>query len=284
MMKPIEQVYEEDAYEYSDYQPLLESFEYEIVIQVDEAGYQGDSFVLFRNGVQYGILTFGWGSCSGCDALQGCSSLADVGNLRDSIHSGIQWGNPQETLHYLKTHDWEGDWSWGSGEARDFIKRAIEHLTPIATPVTPADNSELARLRAEVERLTTENAALRQTIDDIRGELHVAGYTTQLNEISVHETVRKALMDYASDHANLGADLDRTKADRDRWRTLATDAAAALAQHENYTSGIFALCNNRLTSGEHEKVLKTVETIEVMLVNARAAIEAALAEEAGTTA
>src|SRR3990167_9158170 len=42
----------------------------EVVAQVDEGSYQGDSFVLLRRGNRFAYFTFGWGSCSGCDAME----------------------------------------------------------------------------------------------------------------------------------------------------------------------------------------------------------------------
>ena len=64
----------ESAYfTFYSYQPLLESFG-EILLKVDDEDYSGDSRLIFKKGEMYGFLIFGWGSCSGCDWLQGCNS------------------------------------------------------------------------------------------------------------------------------------------------------------------------------------------------------------------
>jgi len=135
--KPIEEVYPECMRESfypggdlcfdapGDYVPLLESFGYDILLQVDDKDYQGDSRVLFKDGDRYGILVFGWGSCSGCDRLQGCDSYKEIDELRDSLDSGIQWGSLAETLAYLKEHDWEGDWCGRDALTSGFVERAI---------------------------------------------------------------------------------------------------------------------------------------------------------------
>ena len=68
---------------FCDYRPMIDSFGYEILLQVDDKDYQGDSRLLFRDVSRYGILIFGWGSCSGCDSLQACESLEDVEKLRN---------------------------------------------------------------------------------------------------------------------------------------------------------------------------------------------------------
>lgn len=111
-----------------DYRPLLESFGYEILLQVDDQDYSGDSRVLFRDGDRYGVLVFGWGSCSVCDALQACSSYEEIDELRQELHRRIRWGSREEILHYLETHDWEGDWCWHAPETRQFLEQAKELL------------------------------------------------------------------------------------------------------------------------------------------------------------
>ena len=122
-MKPISEVYPEDS-SWSNYIPLLRSMGFSILLTVDDNEYQGDSRVLFEDGDQYGILFFGWGSCSGCDALQACESYEDLEKLRTELLDDIRWGTAEETLKYLKEHDWEGDYSWGK-ETRMFLRRSV---------------------------------------------------------------------------------------------------------------------------------------------------------------
>lgn len=138
--KPIEEVYPEcmrkpyypDGEEWfdapGDYVPLLESLGYDILLQVDDKDYQGDSRVLFKDGDRYGVLVFGWGSCSGCDRLLGCDSYKEIDELRDSLDSGIQWGSLAETIAYLQEHDWAGDYCWNEPETKTFVEKAIELL------------------------------------------------------------------------------------------------------------------------------------------------------------
>lgn len=74
----------------SDYDPILHSFG-EVVVKVDENDYSGDSLVLLRKESRYGFLIFGWGSCSGCDALQGCNSYRDIEQLIQQLENNIIW-------------------------------------------------------------------------------------------------------------------------------------------------------------------------------------------------
>jgi hypothetical protein len=72
------------------YTEIVETFG-EVLVQADEANYQGDSLYLIRGDQGYGYLVFGWGSCSGCDALEACESQADVDELQDDLERGIKW-------------------------------------------------------------------------------------------------------------------------------------------------------------------------------------------------
>lgn len=130
-MKDIKEVYpdyERQGYISSDYSLLLDSFGYENLLQVDDDDYQGDSRVLYRNGEQYGFLTFGWGSCSGCDALQACDTLEQADQLRKELHDQIIWKSPDEMLAYMRNHDWKGDY----GYSPEFVKKSIEILEKVA--------------------------------------------------------------------------------------------------------------------------------------------------------
>lgn len=112
------------------YQPILSELG-EILIQVDDDDWQGDSRVLYKDGDRYGYLQFGWGSCSGCDALQACSTIKEIQELMDSLQSRIQWfDDAVEAYHYFNTHDWEGDYSWHDTEQKAFVQKVLELLEP----------------------------------------------------------------------------------------------------------------------------------------------------------
>ncbi len=138
-MKPINEVYPESAkeeaeggyfYGPSSYSPLLDSLGYETILRVDDRDYQGDSRLIFKDGDRRGLLIFGWGSCSGCDALQACDSMKDIDDLRNSLHGSIKWfDTAAECLAYFKTHDWAGDYSWHNDETKEFVAAAIKLLT-----------------------------------------------------------------------------------------------------------------------------------------------------------
>ena len=115
------------------YDPLLESFGYEFLVKQDEYGHNGDSFVLFGDGDKRGILIFGWGSCSGCDALLGCESYDEIEQLRNKLHNEIRWfQTAKHCLEYYEKHDWEGDfvfhvaiWERFAEKCKSFLKEEI---------------------------------------------------------------------------------------------------------------------------------------------------------------
>ena len=110
------------------YQPIIDDLG-SILLQVDDEDYQGDSRVLIQKDEKYGILIFGWGSCSGCDALQACESVSELDELIEQIQSSVKWfDNSAECLHYFQNHDWQGDYSWHREETKKFINEAVDKL------------------------------------------------------------------------------------------------------------------------------------------------------------
>lgn len=151
-MKTIEETYPDHAkdereggyfYGPGDYGPLLQSFEYEILLQVDDSDYQGDSRLIYRNGDQYGMLIFGWGSCSGCDSLQACESMKEIAELRDSLHGQIKWDSLRGLHDYITGKDWELEYSWHADETKDFVEKAKALLGNLL------ENGELCEQRRE---------------------------------------------------------------------------------------------------------------------------------------
>lgn len=133
-MKTAQELYPEYAkqeyfYGPSDYQPIIDSFG-DIILQVDDSDYQGDSRVLYQDGDKIGYLQFGWGSCSGCDALQACDSMQGIQSLIEGLRNDIKWFDDASlAIEFFEAHDWEGDYSWHSDEQKQFVEQAIDKLT-----------------------------------------------------------------------------------------------------------------------------------------------------------
>lgn len=113
-MRPIS--FDRDSYDGvyvpGGYQELIDSMEHTTVLTETQGDYQGSSLVLLRDGQnQYGILRFGWGSCSGCDALQACSTEKELIELRDRLASQVVWYKDWTTMmNYLATKDTVTEW------------------------------------------------------------------------------------------------------------------------------------------------------------------------------
>lgn len=136
MMKTARELYPdyiEPFYGPGDYGPLLGSIG-EIVLQVDDDDYQGDSRILYKDGDKIGYLQFGWGSCSGCDALQGCTHFSEIETLRTELIAAIKWfDTKKDAAKWIGEHDWGGDYSYHHAEQHDFIEKAKSYLTGEAT-------------------------------------------------------------------------------------------------------------------------------------------------------
>ena len=136
-MKSAKELY--PGYSWYDYKPMIEEFG-RVAFMISDGGYQGDSWVLYddynyifseRTGkYRVGYLEFGWGSCSGCDALQACETISEVQELLDELKTQIKWFDGyDEALEWFENHDWEGDWSWGTPASRAFVGMAKVYLT-----------------------------------------------------------------------------------------------------------------------------------------------------------
>lgn len=110
----------------SNYTPMIEAFG-EVVVREDDDDYQGDTFVILKNEGKFGYLSFGWGSCSGCDALQACENIEEVQVLCNELESSIQWFDSEnEVYEWFSSHDWEGDWL--TDTKRTFIQKVLNYF------------------------------------------------------------------------------------------------------------------------------------------------------------
>lgn len=116
---------DDDYFHIYNYQPMIDAIGNPI-IQVDDKDYQGDSRVIFDVNGKYGYLNFGWGSCSGCDALQGCVNIDQVQELCNEIENCVMWFDSKDDLiKYFKEKDWQLEYSWHAQEHKEFIDKVI---------------------------------------------------------------------------------------------------------------------------------------------------------------
>jgi hypothetical protein len=99
--------------------------------------YQGDYIYLVEspNG-KIGFAVVGYGSCSGCDALQAAMDYGDsernLNDLWESVVSGIYWGNAQEIFDYVNNEEanrfyyYESDWVNARQEINEILNSMID--------------------------------------------------------------------------------------------------------------------------------------------------------------
>jgi hypothetical protein len=136
-MKPIREAFPDcgkdpDWFTRPAYEDLIASFCDALIVNVRENDYQGSSWLLLKRGEEFGVCEFGWGSCSGCDALEAVDSYEDLDELRDSLAAGTRWGTREETLRYVGEHDWGGSWGGDKEETRQFVAEATKALCEAA--------------------------------------------------------------------------------------------------------------------------------------------------------
>jgi hypothetical protein len=102
---------------YSGYEDLIEKRgKVKIIASASDEDYQGDTLLLVQGKKGFGLLIFGWGSCSGCDAYEaadyGDDANKQLKELGDELVQGIQWFDTIEAAEdYITTgKDWEGTW------------------------------------------------------------------------------------------------------------------------------------------------------------------------------
>lgn len=142
-----------DRWSYS-YDELIESMEVEVLVEESDNDYQGSTFCLVREGGRVGHLVFGWGSCSGCDALQACDSHADVVDLRNSLYAEIDWFPSTALLMKWLNGDQETQWyghdeTWKTFKAKanktldvtdDEVNEALASITGAVLDDSVRDN------------------------------------------------------------------------------------------------------------------------------------------------
>ena len=110
--------------DYVTYGEIVKSFGYEVVAEEDFGDFQGDFCYILKDGNRIGYLIVGYGSCSGCDALQDATPFclcdhdcicdwSNVVQLRDSIFNSIKWESPDNALpenHWWVHEDGVKEW------------------------------------------------------------------------------------------------------------------------------------------------------------------------------
>lgn len=118
---------DESSVDWMDYDDLIGLFCDEIVVEASDDDYQGDTYAILRRGDEFGYLEFGWGSCSGCDALQACENDEEGAKLANELAEGVEWQTGREALkEWIAGKDWPGGYSWYRSGFPKFAEKVRE--------------------------------------------------------------------------------------------------------------------------------------------------------------
>ena len=109
-----------------DYEDIVKCFG-EPIIYIEEDTYQGDTWAIVKRVSKcariYGYIQFGWGSCSGCDALQACSTIEELQDLVNELENSINWMSKKEFVKWATHHDFPGDYAWRDKYFKKFVSQ-----------------------------------------------------------------------------------------------------------------------------------------------------------------
>ncbi len=111
-----------------EYDNIVAEFGETIIYKIHES-YSGDMWYLLNINGKLAYLNLSYGSCSGCDALQGCNSLKDLTDLIIEIYNSmVKFETLQEAKEYFEAEARQFDASWYYDENKDFIKEALIYI------------------------------------------------------------------------------------------------------------------------------------------------------------
>jgi hypothetical protein len=92
--------------------------------------YQGDYIFIVKNSEgELGFVVIGYGSCSGCDALEACETEEQFNSLLDSVVSNIRWGSKEELISHINNEFDDNNWyrqEKGFKESIDILAKIVE--------------------------------------------------------------------------------------------------------------------------------------------------------------
>jgi len=106
---------------------LIKSTNSDVINTTYLGNYSGDALMILRRDNKFGLLIFGYGSCSGCDALKACNDYKDLYNLREALHKSVIWKEYTEFVEYLKDKDWDAEFYCAGDKKRTtLIKQFVK--------------------------------------------------------------------------------------------------------------------------------------------------------------
>ena len=119
----------------SGYAELIESCGPRLIEEYMIGDWSGDLIILFddKNG-NYGLLTTGYGSCSGCDAFEAAiGDEKELDKLKTRLYNSIIWKSAPEMIEYLREKEWWQEYYFSEVKEKEdfkvFLDTCIETIT-----------------------------------------------------------------------------------------------------------------------------------------------------------
>lgn len=120
--------FNEKDYINRSYEKIIEATGCEIIDSLYLGSYQGDLLMIVTKNYMFGILSTGYGSCSGCDKLKGCDNDTERAELAKKLYESIMWKDVNEIIDYLENKDWQLEYYGREKGIPEFIKNVKEQL------------------------------------------------------------------------------------------------------------------------------------------------------------
>lgn len=99
----------------------------EVIGQWVMGTWQGDYIYLLKNKDKYSFFVIGYGSCSGCDALESCENDEEFNELKQDIINRIAWGTKQEIVDHINNEE-ANRWYFHEDGWEEIQKEALDLL------------------------------------------------------------------------------------------------------------------------------------------------------------
>jgi hypothetical protein len=125
-------------HDYPTYSDIVADWGYEILASKTFGEWQGDYVYLLSHSGRVGVAIIGYGSCSGCDALEGTDTgrgqipwreYQPIMDLSRSLRESIRWfAEPDDVLAWLESSKAENNWWYYDEEIATYVRSYMQSL------------------------------------------------------------------------------------------------------------------------------------------------------------
>jgi hypothetical protein len=112
-----DRAWEGDNIDIYDYDLIAPLYGLPVLYSWTENSYQGDAFFILQgDDGRLGLLMYGYGSCSGCDSLQACTTTQDVADLANQMFADTRWFDDKDAMRAYIDSDDAKLYSWWTSD------------------------------------------------------------------------------------------------------------------------------------------------------------------------